>query len=355
MDVSVSINDSRNIKEFKDQTFSKFKKSEVKKELLKCIIHNKLEETCNWSAELICTGSFLDIWEIILLVTGKHINLGNPRLPIYINMRYNIFKKIMNTTNGKDELSLRNNQQLRALFAELFSIICISNKNPAFESIKFNSNSEFILTHLSTRLRAPNMNYAKYIWRDNDPSEIYIAINELSFQLESSQGGLLNCYYWVEWIIEFDRQCRKKKNSIICETRTHIHVESKFQRNVIWIIWDLIIYMSTNTTNKLIKKINDSLLELFSIRYTVSNNKKRKTLIFFAIELLLENRNLDIDIIDNDYKNVISSVCNNIDSIYKKIKKNENYINNSYSTNKENNKSSLLKTMEKLEILNSIS
>ena len=44
------INDKRNINEFKNITFSKYKKSEAKKELIKCILSQKIEHACYWSA-----------------------------------------------------------------------------------------------------------------------------------------------------------------------------------------------------------------------------------------------------------------------------------------------------------------
>ena len=59
------IEDSRKIQEFRNISFSSYKKSDVRKELIKSITSNKIEDSCHWSAELICAGHFMYLWEII--------------------------------------------------------------------------------------------------------------------------------------------------------------------------------------------------------------------------------------------------------------------------------------------------
>ena len=60
------INDVRTDKEFRTISFSSFKKTQVKRELLNSIIATKVEPACYWSAELICSGHFIELWETVI-------------------------------------------------------------------------------------------------------------------------------------------------------------------------------------------------------------------------------------------------------------------------------------------------
>ena len=198
MNIADEISDKRSIKEFKGVTFSNYKKSDAKKEFLKSLLNGKIEPACYWGGEFICAGHYAELWEMMLEFVGKNIHLGNPKLPIYLQSRYEVFKEIVMNGYLDNELRMRNSDKIRKLFAEIIAILCQSQKKHPFSKVKFDK-ADFNMASLSEKLKAPNVSYANKIFMKEDPNIFFVAINELGFHLSrDNYNGKMACY-WVEW------------------------------------------------------------------------------------------------------------------------------------------------------------
>jgi hypothetical protein len=345
------INDKRSEAEFKGITFSKYQKTKVKKILQESLADSKIEASCYWSAELICSGHLSDLWEIITIFFSKNIHLGNPCLPTYIEKRFADFKNIVTTGYVGNELALRNNPKIRKLFAEIISVLCFSDRKPIIEPIKIKNSDEFNIANISAKLKAPSVNYAVGNIREEDSKELFIPVNEFAYHISKESANIVMCCYWLEWIMEYENICKKKKVPCAFARRSIATIQEKYQNESIWIIWEVILNESKSKHNILLTRVINALLAMYSIRYTSGVKKRRRHIIYFAISLLTENPQLKKDIIPN--KNVVMEIVKKIDTIYKDIKKNEEKPETDYLYMGVN-KSSVDKTAERLEKMNQI-
>jgi len=318
---SVEINDIRSPPHFRGISFSKFKKAEVRKQFVDAMLKGKVEPACHWCAELICAGHYGDVWEIILYYMAKHIHLGNPKIAIYLEMRYDVFRNIMGQGFYISELEIRNNDKIRKLFAEIVCTLTLSAKKPSFEQIKINRAEEFDMTQMTDRLKAPTMSFAEPVFKAKDPKEMFIALNEFAHCLSMYSPNMMSACYWIEWAIEFEQICKTRKEPCRCEKRGEVPVEAKYQRDIIWMFWDALLHYSKERHNPLIDKVLAALQRMFCVKYTTAACKKRRYMLYYAISLLTEPVVMNVDILPN--RQLLQTVTDQIDEVYKQIKKNE--------------------------------
>jgi len=348
------INDVRLDKDFRNVTFSKFQKSKAKGELIKSIYNCKIENACYWSAEFICSGHFLELWDIIIFYYCKYIHIGNPKLAIYLDMRFKNFLDILNSGYSANTLVMRNNKKIRRIFGEIVCMLCYSFKKHTYDDVKLNKNEEFDLTIVSSRFKAPSVKYADIVFKDDDPKELFIPINELIYNLEIK--NVVECCYWYEWILEYEMRCIKKKKKCACQGR--LYAPAKFQNDIVWLVWDIIFHFSNpNPQQKegynmknvvLLDKIVQALFALFTIKFCATFKRKRKYVIYYCFSLLTETFDSEVAITSKSRE--INAILEKIDAVYREIKKNEQSPKTDYLyTNLK--KSNAEKTFEKLELI----
>ena len=313
--MEIIIYDNRPYKEFNTATFSNYKKSEVCKALAKAINTQDIEGSLFWSVELLCSGRLKDLWDIYIEIMSKNIRAGNPKLANYISVKFDRFKEIIMNGYSYDELEVRNSKDMRLLVAEIVLVLCYSPKKPSLQMLKINKKTDFSFETLGKLLKADSMEWCKKVMHQEDPNEILLAINEFAFHL--AKKNLLKCCYWVDWLIDFDSLCHKQKKPILVKKRDFVTVEDKFKSDPVWILWDLLLLEHKNNAEKL--KIVRSLVALFSIKYNLSQKRKRRYLLYFAIELYTDDTSLDIPVLYHAEK--IRAVMGQLGKFYQSIKK----------------------------------
>ena len=86
----------------------------------------------------------------------------------------------------------------------------------------------------------------------------------------------MNACYWIEWIIQFESACNSRKEYLKCQAREKMPVMTAYQKEVIWIVWSALLKEAGNR-HQLIKKIVDSLLNLFTLKYKEKSSGFRTT------------------------------------------------------------------------------
>lgn len=298
--VIMKINDSRIVF---TNTFSNYKKSTAVKELSTSIYHQNKEEAFFWTAELLCSNCIVELWDTYIEIMCKYTHLYNPKIPIYLYKKFMEFKELTLIVNN--DIELRNNQEIRMIFFSITLIFCSSKRECILDIPTFQFNFE--MNKMYSNLKAPNVSYIQHFFKDGDPKEYYIPLNELMYHLKETKNKM-DIFYWVEWIITYDTLLLKNKKQLQCVKR-----EFAVNTNIIWIVWELILSFKD-------KHPIDALLNLFSIKY--KTNKKKKCILYLCIMFIITQKiDYTIPILDNI--NLLKTLEDNINNTFEKIKKKE--------------------------------
>ena len=109
---------------YKKQTFSGYKKTQVMTKLKQCILKQEIDRACIWGAELDISGHTYQLWEDLIIYGLTEINIINPNLPIYLLKKCKEFLRIYR--NFEDfQIHIRNNQESRNKLCDLIVTIAL--------------------------------------------------------------------------------------------------------------------------------------------------------------------------------------------------------------------------------------
>ena len=332
------IEDYRGLTEFKGCSFNNIKNTEIKKELIKCLIENNIDQSLYWCVEILSSCNFILLWEIFFYMMTNIINVSNIKFILFLDKKYDIFKEIINNCkNEEDVLKLRNNIKIRNLFCDIIILICKSDKDYILDYKKINIKN-FSFENMNNYLKAPNIRFVNDYFKDNDPKELYIILNEFLYNL--SENNNLECCKWIYIYVNYYSLCKKNKNILLCENRVNIDLDDDLNKNLkqhpIWIIWSILFDKSKDYffLNKYIK----ILYNFFKIQISISKIKTRLNLLFLSISLYVQRDSNDIfnkSIVKDktDFlklseiaRNSLDNICKKVNSIYKNNPENKSKI-----------------------------
>lgn len=314
----VIINDTRD--KFKTTSFSNFKKNELCKKLQNSIYYNKREEAFFWTCEMLCTNMLLEIWDTYFILMSKYIHIHNPKLPLYIEKKYSEFREVMSQNDGIQHV--QNSEKLRVIFCSITTVLSCADKLTILDHLQHKF--LFKIESLYENLKAPNTTFVNLVYKQGDPVEYLIPFNEFIYHLTETKQKV-DIIYWLNWIIEYDILCRKKKKTVGCVSRDiYQNARKNLETNVIWIIWDtLFTVINKGKYSQNMINIVNSVYNLFTVRYCVSMNKKRISLICHTIEMILLHKEIKYNIPILSSSDEFANLEKNINTVMEQIKKNE--------------------------------
>lgn len=334
----VKINDNRPLKEFKIQTFGGYKKTHVITNLDKAIKEENLDYAIYLSFQLFFSGVVYFLWDKLYNLSIKFINVNNPSMPIFLWNRYKKWDTIVTNPiyNKESILFIRNNNEIRNLLIELITIVTLSRKKKLDQLPKILQN-DYKLEVFKSKLEAKDTSLIDNIVLENDPSEIRIAINEFAYHLY--KRNINKTLYWLSWLLEWDKQNTKKYGKYEINFRSVDNIETKYLKNIVWLIWDVIntlrhsVFLFENIIDEQENNNIDALWNLYKYKFSLSQKSKKNAYIIWAIKYITTNIDWKIPLIDREY--ILFQNCANINLIIQKMKSQE--VNNNIYKNRKFN------------------
>jgi hypothetical protein len=297
------IQDSRTSKEFKQKTFSGYKKSDVIQAFKKSIDSKEIEPALNWLLEGILSGYSCELWSYLSLYSSSTIHINNPLLFDYHIQQSRLFKKLTQGLSKDQQISLRNDQTVINLLI-CFTILCIQTPLHVKYTNPKIKRDDFLLVNLQSNLQSPMSILPDDIVNVNEPPELKLAMNEIYFHLQSRVNAYDKIQYWIYWILEWEKINRKHKIYWTLNVR-QVPVMDRYKSDVIWILWNNVFaYVKRKSIHSSVEK----LFHLYCDGFDKSKRMKRLPYLLHAI-IMCNVKPKTIELTSN-LSQIIQAQCN---------------------------------------------
>ena len=281
--------DPRPLEAFKDKTFSGFKKLDVYKALFKSIETSKIEDACYWMTECVCSGYCQDVLEKCMIHASKVIHVNSPNLPVFLVRRYKTLLGSMNHIPKKERealIHLRNTQEVRNNLIDVAVTLAMAPKNKRYDALpKVDPKTDFQFLKIKEMMNATMQVLPSHIMKFTDPDELRIIMNEILFNLKNSNGGYEKVCYWIGWLIQWEKRNKSMKYAYEIEERPIQHVNPKYCKDVIWLLWEL-VFEEVKIRETTLQKPIQSLYQLFRESYTTGKRSARLPYLYHSVGYL---------------------------------------------------------------------
>ena len=288
----MDIHDQRTVVDFQKFTFSGHLRSHVYKVLEENIKLGHADYACYWTLELLSSGIVHSMWNTFFESAVLHINRAAPNSLLYLLKMYEKFAAYEANYSVLSMTDIRNNKDVRVLVCEVAGSLatCRKHKLPTFPRIK--PEHDFQQMTLQENLKSPSANYGRQFVKSDDPLELYVPFNEFVYCIRPESRDLTRAFYWVSWMMCYGSHYKKqRKTPLNFAYRENIYVDNKFGRNVIWLLWEVVLHASRSTP---VEPYIDALFKFHCLRWTPTVLKSRMCFLACAILLLCESNTLDI-------------------------------------------------------------
>lgn len=274
------------------KTVNNYPKKEVMDKFIGCIQEGLVTDANYWCAELLVSGFFVPLWDLLIDYYFKYLVCNYPILITYIHQQQTLVNQIKKNYTGNLQ-ALPNNQELRNHLSEIVTIFCLSEKQ-----------KEDTIVKGQIKVSDENRNKADQIIQLLNPnlstdSQIYkhfhsFIINYYDVQTEDTQPedtetvspiGLQNCRHYLDWFV-------KDIEHMIAPFHD-FKVPPTLAQRCIWLIWKFLL--SNLKTQPEFTSSLDTLIEIFLINYRKKNYNVCTNLLWFVLLLARQPEKIQLD------------------------------------------------------------
>lgn len=321
------LRDGREVVDFSGRTFSGCHKTESEKDLSAALSRGDIETAVYRSADLLCAGHVLSVWEVMADFFCRFIGTRNHKAIVLMGRKHARVLEIMGSIHFP--IDLRNSEVARKAIAEMCVVLCLSPRQAALPSTSIYAASEFRIDVLSQRVAATSETFIYTVLDKFDSPDIHIPINELGFSLDAATRDFGAASYWIEWIVEYDHHCRQRKEKCTCSERkdilallpSSIVLTPSSRAHIVWVVWQLVlIECEKRETAAFFHAVAVAAMQLFAHKFTAAAPRKRKGLLLFVAAMLCEPSAPEkYSVLAPEHRPVARAVLDNLNNTYEAL------------------------------------